>query len=196
MALKFQYNKTELQKIEKQLKQRYKALPTLKNKESALRAEVKKYKDALKKLKVELELELDKIKPMLSLFTEYKNLVSVKGLKVHTQKIAGVKIPTLDDVEFDIKDFSIFNNPSWFFDGTELIKHISKLKIILKIEQKKIEILEYARKKTTQKVNLYEKVQIPAFEEAIIKIKRFLADEENLDRSSQKIVKKRKAAIL
>ncbi|HCC31021.1 MAG TPA: V-type ATP synthase subunit D, partial [Marinilabiliales bacterium] len=45
MALKFQYNKTELQKIEKQLKQRYKALPTLKNKESALRAEVKKYKD-------------------------------------------------------------------------------------------------------------------------------------------------------
>ena len=133
---------------------------------------------------------------MLPLFTEYKDLVSVKGLKVHGQKIAGVTIPTLDDVEFEIKDFSVFNNPSWFLDGTELIKHIAKLKIILKIEQKKIEILEYARKKTTQKVNLYEKVQIPAFEEAIIKIKRFLADEENLDRASQKIVKKRKAAVL
>ena len=62
--------------------------------------------------------------------------------------------------------------------------------------EKRIEILEYARKKTTQKVNLYEKVQIPAFEEAIIKIKRFLADEENLDRASQKIVKKRQAAVL
>ncbi|OFZ21390.1 MAG: V-type ATP synthase subunit D [Bdellovibrionales bacterium RIFOXYA1_FULL_36_14] len=196
MALKFQYNKTELQKIEKQLKQRYKALPTLKNKESALRAEVKKYKDGLKILKEELRLELAKINPMLSLFTEYKDLVSVKGLKVHGQKIAGVTIPTLDDVEFEIKDFSVFNNPSWFLDGTELIKHIAKLKIVLKIEQKKIEILEYARKKTTQKVNLYEKVQIPAFEEAIIKIKRFLADEENLDRASQKIVKKRKAAVL
>jgi len=196
MALKFQYNKTELQKIEKQLKQRYKALPTLKNKESALRAEVKKYKDGLKKLKEELQLELEKINPMLPLFTEYKDLVSVKGLKVHGQKIAGVKIPVLDDVEFNLKDFSIFNNPSWFLEGSELIKHISKLKIAFKIEQKKIEILEYARKKTTQKVNLYEKVQIPAFEEAIIKIKRFLADEENLDRASQKIVKKRKAAVL
>ena len=56
--------------------------------------------------------------------------------------------------------------------------------------------MEYARKKTTQKVNLYEKVQIPSFEEAIIKIKRFLADEENLDRASQKIVKKRQAAVI
>ena len=38
----------------------------------------------------------------------------------------------------------------------------------------KLALLEYARKKTTQKVNLYEKVQIPDFEEAVIKIKRFL----------------------
>ncbi len=52
-----------------------------------------------------------------------------------------------------------------------------------------MEILEYARKKTTQKVNLYEKVQIPEYKEAIRKIKRFLEDEENLSKSSQKILK-------
>jgi V/A-type H+-transporting ATPase subunit D len=52
-----------------------------------------------------------------------------------------------------------------------------------------VEILEYARKKTTQKVNLYEKVQIPEYKEAIRKIKRFLEDEENLSKSSQKILK-------
>jgi V/A-type H+-transporting ATPase subunit D len=47
------------------------------------------------------------------------------------------------------------------------------------------------RKKTTQKVNLYEKVQIPAFEDAILKIKRYLEDEENLSKASQKILKSR-----
>jgi V/A-type H+-transporting ATPase subunit D len=52
-------------------------------------------------------------------------------------------------------------------------------------------LLDYARKKTTQKVNLYEKVQIPGYEAAIMKIKRFLEDEENLSKSSMKIVKKR-----
>jgi V/A-type H+-transporting ATPase subunit D len=51
--------------------------------------------------------------------------------------------------------------------------------------------LEFARKKTTQKVNLYEKVQIPGYEDAIRKIERYLEDEENLAKAAQKIVKKR-----
>ena len=58
----------------------------------------------------------------------------------------------------------------------------------------KLDLLDGARKKTTQKVNLYEKVQIPGFQEAIRKIKRFLEDEENLSKSAQKIVKTRKEA--
>ena len=41
MAIKFQFNKTSLNNLNKQLKVREKALPTLKNKESALRYEVK-----------------------------------------------------------------------------------------------------------------------------------------------------------
>ena len=46
MAIKFQYNKTSLGDIGKQLKMRQKALPTIKSKESALRSEVKKAKEA------------------------------------------------------------------------------------------------------------------------------------------------------
>ena len=47
---------------------------------------------------------------------------------------------------------------------------------------------------TTQKVNLFEKVQIPGFQDAIRKIKRFMEDEENLSKSSQKIVKSKREA--
>ena len=42
MAIKFQYNKTSLQQLEKQLKIRLRTLPIIKNKESALRLEVKR----------------------------------------------------------------------------------------------------------------------------------------------------------
>ena len=52
-------------------------------------------------------------------------------------------------------------------------------------------MLEFNRKKTTQKVNLYEKVQIPGYQEAIRKIKRYMEDEENLSKASSKIVKTR-----
>ena len=44
MAIKFQYNKTSLGELGKQLKMRRAALPTIKSKESALRSEVKKAK--------------------------------------------------------------------------------------------------------------------------------------------------------
>ena len=38
-------------------------------------------------------------------------------------------------------------------------------------------------------MNLFEKVQIPGYQDAIRKIKRFREDEENLSKSAQKIVK-------
>ena len=54
MAIKFQYNKTSLNNLGKQLKMRQKALPTLQNKESALRLEVRKAKERSEKLIEEL----------------------------------------------------------------------------------------------------------------------------------------------
>jgi V/A-type H+-transporting ATPase subunit D len=44
-------------------------------------------------------------------------------------------------------------------------------------------------------VNLFEKVQIPGYEDAVRKIKRFMEDEENLSKSSQKIVKSRQQQL-
>ena len=60
MAIKFQYNKTSLNNITKQLKMRQSALPTLKNKESALRLEVRKAKERSEKLIEDLDAALKK----------------------------------------------------------------------------------------------------------------------------------------
>jgi V/A-type H+-transporting ATPase subunit D len=79
----------------------------------------------------------------------------------------------------------------WFPDGIDILTTLARLGIEQEIWIRKMELLEHARKKTTQKVNLYEKVQIPGFEDAMRKIKRFLEDEENLSKSAQKIVKTR-----
>ena len=73
------------------------------------------------------------------------------------------------------------------------MKEVVNIALEREFYMRKMELLDRARKKTTQKVNLYEKVQIPGFQEAIRKIKRFLEDEENLSKAAQKIVKTRKA---
>ena len=56
--IKFQYNKTSLQQIEKNLKMRQRTLPIIKNKETALRLEVKRSKEEAEALAKKLQSEI------------------------------------------------------------------------------------------------------------------------------------------
>jgi V/A-type H+-transporting ATPase subunit D len=51
-------------------------------------------------------------------------------------------------------------------------KGLAKTAVEHEFVEAKLRLLEHARKKTTQKVNLFEKVQIPGYQEAVRKIKR------------------------
>lgn len=195
MAIKFQYNKTSQQLLEKSLRMRLRALPTLQSKESALRMEVRKARDQIKQLEDELEKQIESYDKMLGLWTEFDpTLVRVKDVNLSKKKIAGVPIFVLEGVEFETKQFSVFNRPKWFLDGVSLLQNLGEIGIKRDFIELKLNKLEYARKKTTQKVNLFEKVQIPGYEDAILKIKRYLEDEENLSKSSQKIMRSKKEA--
>ena len=105
------------------------------------------------------------------------------------KKIPGVRVPLLENVDFDIRPYSLFNSPKWYSDGIHLLKGLAQTAIEREFMLAKLNLLEHARKKTTQKVNLFEKVQIPGYQDALRKIKRFMEDEENLSKSSQKILK-------
>ena len=195
MAIKFQYNKTSLNDLGKQLKVRQKALPTLQNKESALRLEVRKAKDESDRLIADLEAALAKYDYLAALWNEFDpGLVAITDVDLHTVKVAGVKTPGLGEIHYEIRPFNAFVKPAWYADGVAILKELSRLGIESEVYQEKARILDYQRKKTTQKVNLYEKVQIPGYQKAIRKIKRYMEDEENLSKASQKIVKQRHAA--
>ena len=195
MAIKFQYNKTSLNELNKQLKTRVKALPTLKSKESALRLEVKKAKQRSEGLVEQLEAELKSYEYMARLWNEFEpGLISVTDVKLKTVKIAGVPVPALEEVLYDVKDINLFTKPMWYADGVQILKNLAQLGIESEVYTEVSRVLDYQRKKTTQKVNLYEKVQIPGYIEAIRKIKRYMEDAENLDKASQKIVKNKHIA--
>ncbi|MFO8129222.1 MAG: V-type ATP synthase subunit D [Bacteroidales bacterium] len=193
MKIKFQYNNTALHRLIKQLAIREGALPTLKNKESALRMEVKDARDQADLLEEKLHKEMHAYDEMVRMWGEFdEDLLAIDEVKLSAKKIAGVKTPVLEDVVFKTKPFSLFRNPAWYLDGIAILKKLTRIAIEQEVFSRKMQMLDYARKKTTQKVNLYEKVQIPGFQDAILKIKRFLEDEEHLSKSSQKIVKNRK----
>ena len=195
MAIQYQFNKTSLQALEKDLKMRQRTLPTLQSKESALRLEVKRAKDEIKALDEEVDRRIKDYDQMLALWGEFDtSLIHVDDVRMSIRKIAGVRVPVLEEVVYSTKEFSIFSSPKWFADGFNQLKAIADVGIRQEFVRRKVELLDYARKKTTQKVNLFEKVQIPGYQDAIRKIKRFMEDEENLSKSSQKIVKSKREA--
>ena len=148
MAIKFQYNKTSLTNLGKQLKVRQNALPTLKNKESALRSSVLEAKKESERLASELEASLKRYDYLAALWNEFDpGLVRIVDVDLRTVKVAGVKTPKLDEIHYEIRPFNAFVKPAWYADGV-----------------------------------------------AILKIKRYMEDEENLSKASSKIVKSRHAA--
>ena len=190
MAIKFQYNKTSLGELGKQLKMRQKALPTIKSKESALRSEVKRAKISAQEYRELFDRAVAEYEYMVALWGEFDcTLLRIADVDLTTQKIAGVRIPVLGGIDFEEKPYDVFSSPLWFADGVAILKRLAELGIQHEVYNRRVELLDYARRKTTQKVNLYEKVQIPGYEDAIRKIKRFMEDEENLSKSSQKILK-------
>lgn len=179
----------------KQLKVRQNALPTLKNKEAALRMSVLVAKQMAARTKEQLEDALSRYDQMAALWNEFEpGLISITDVELEERKVAGVKTPHLKKINYALKPFNAFVKPAWYADGVRILKELTEIGIKAQIYERIRQILEYNRKKTTQKVNLYEKVQIPGYQEAILKIKRYMEDEENLSKAASKIVKTRHAA--
>ena len=192
--MKYQYNRTALQRIERDLQIRRHALPTLQAKETALRLEIKKLSGELKSLEFDYRRMLNQTHDYAGLWLELPDLLRVAGADVDFRNVAGVKIPVLKNMEFRIRQYSLYANRAWTPGALEILKEMCALSVQINLARRGLDTLHQTRKKTTQKVNLYQKVQIPGFEEAIRKIKRFLEDEDNLSKAAQKIVKARHMA--
>ena len=194
MALKFQYNKTALQNLRRQLSIREKALPTLKSKEAALRLEVRKITAEIDLLKEEYQMIVKENQNYNGFWTEFPRIVKIRNIISEQKNIAGVRVAILKNIDFALEQISLFNMPSWIRLAISMFERLMTIQIRIEMTEARLNALAYARKKTTQKVNLYEKVQIPEYRMAIIKIKRYMEDEDNLSKSSQKIVKERNRA--
>lgn len=195
MAGDLQYNKTAMHALAKALKVRENALPTLQTKEAALRFEVKRSRQEARELEEKYQARREALAATYRLWGEFpESLVAVDSVSTGLRKVAGLNVPVLDAVRFREEPYSMVSAAAWVPAGVSILKEMITLTISRDLAARRTQLLEYARRKTTQKVNLYEKVQIPAYREDIRRIKRFLEDEENLSKSSQKILKARMAA--
>jgi len=192
MLEKFAYNKSTIQDFQRQLKVRRAALPVLLRKETALRQVIAVLKNTLSVKKVDFEALQNRLKNFESIWNEFPAIVKVERLAYKSENIAGTKLKSLQEVIFADLDLKLQYEPAWLPAATEALMSYIKAYLHLQNLEEKLEVLELARKKTTQKVNLYEKLQIPAYDEAIRRIKRFIEDKENIATAAKKIAKNKK----
>lgn len=193
MAISISYTKSAIQQYRKNLQVRQKALPVLLRKETALRQVVAGLNPVLLEKRNHFEAETVRLEAFESIWSELPLLVKVKRLHTSEENIAGSRVRNLDSVEFEALKLNPLFEPAWMPSAIEALQDYIQLKLELQFLEQKLKDLKLARKKTTQKVNLYEKVQIPAFENAILSVKRFLEDKENISTAAKKIAKNRQS---
>lgn len=194
MSRAFSYNKSTIQEFRKQLLVRRKALPVLMRKETALRQVIAKQKPELKALELKYKEEQQRLADFENIWNDLPSVLKVSSIETEEINIAGSKVTRLKKVQYEALQLNPLYEPAWMPAALEALRNLIDLNLKLRFLKAELSNLESARKKTTQKVNLYEKVQIPEFEEGIRKVKRFLEDKENISTAAKKIAKTKKAA--
>ena len=120
-----------------------------------------------------------------------KGLVSVKHVNTGFANIAGVTIPTFLSIETDVKEVDLWATPAWVDAAVETTTQILSLQCERAIYEEQRRLVALELQQTSQRVNLFEKVKIPACKDAIRVIKIAIGDEQAAAVISGKIAKSR-----
>ena len=124
MALKIQFNKTYLHELNKGLKIRLLALPILKAKKATLRIAVKRATDLAVKIQKDIQDAQDLIKPFLKLWAEFPRYLTIQKAHLSVRKIAGIKTPVLDHIDFHETPHPYVLTQAWVPRGLDNLKQL------------------------------------------------------------------------
>lgn len=191
---KIKYTKNELKAQKDALRRFERFLPMLQLKKQQLQAEIQNISAAIAGKEAETQevrAALGRWVEMLSEPAGLETLVTIEAIDRGEGNIAGVVIPVLNDVRMKLKDYDLYQTPTWLDDAVEALQQLIRLRIAREtLEEQRRRIAEELRL-TSQRVNLFEKVKIPECRENIRVIRIFLGDEQTAAVARGKIAKKR-----
>jgi V/A-type H+/Na+-transporting ATPase subunit D len=193
MAEKIKLNKNSLREQNQSLKLYLEFLPTLELRKQQLQKEVREAKMEIKEAREDFSILINEAKTWggrLENSTELvKSILKIKSIDSETKNIAGVKVPVLKKVNFNKRAYSLVAT-SWILDSAiNFFQEAVFQKESIKFLQQKFDLINKELTKTTQRINLYEKVLIPETKENIRKIKVYLGDQQTAAVCRAKIAK-------
>jgi len=124
-----------------------------------------------------------------------ETLIALESIDTDEGNIAGINIPVLKNVTFARQPVNIFETPTWYDEGLDVLEQLMRLRVEREnLERQKFLLAEEYRT-TSQRVNLFEKVKIPECSENIRVIKIFLGDQQTAGVVRAKTAKSRVLAF-
>jgi len=119
------------------------------------------------------------------------DLVRVERVTVGDENIVGTHLPTLESVKLEVREYGFLGRPHWVDRVVRALRETLELRIQMQVEQERLQLLETAVRRITQRVNLFEKVLVPRTRENIRQIRIYLSDSERAAVVRAKIAKKK-----
>ncbi len=194
---KIKFTKSELKHQRDSLKQFQHFLPTLQLKKQQLQLEIRKCEAKMLQIVREekvLNEDFQKWAEIFSLSQVHlmvSEILSIKELITSKINIAGLDVPVLERVEFNEKEYDLFETTPSLDDAIEFLKKNLKIQIEKRIVKKQLDLIVNELRITSQRVNLFEKVKIPEAKDNIRMIHIYLGDEDTASVGRSKIAKRK-----
>jgi V/A-type H+-transporting ATPase subunit D len=197
-TIKLTKNEQKAQKDHLKQYQRY--LPTLQLKKQQLQSVIMKVSQELAEKEAEREKMIGDLDDWVAVFAENRlfdedlkldNLVQPDRVVTKNENIAGVVIPTFQELTFKDIPYDVDDYPLWVDTAVIKLREIARLDALAKTLRRQRELLEQELRSTSQRVNLFEKVKIPEAIENIRVIGVYLGDQQTAAVVRGKISKKK-----
>jgi V/A-type H+-transporting ATPase subunit D len=124
---------------------------------------------------------------------DVEKLAEPEEIRTGSDNVAGLELPTFEDVSFPQADYSLFATPAWVDRALADLRQVNRLQAELDVLEKRYQLLNRELTKIIQRVNLFEKVMIPQCRENIRRIRIKLDDEQTAGVARAKIAKEKLA---
>ncbi len=189
----------DLQRQRDALRQYERYLPTLQLKKQQLQIEILRQISILEKKRHDQAANTEAAEAWAGLLSEPIDIrpwIRPKEIVTGARNIAGVDVPTFEQVQFESAEYDLFLTPLWADAVIEALQVLVALGEEISVLKKGIEILRHELRITTQRVNLFEKVKIPQAKEAIRRIKIYIGDQTANAIGRSKIAKRKIEAFV
>jgi V/A-type H+-transporting ATPase subunit D len=201
MAQKVKLTRPELKRYRDRLARCERYLPMLKLKQQQLQIRLRdaaaRRHDAEGGL-AEVEARLDSYRSVLADLSgvPLEKLSHPERVITSTKNIAGIDVQVFEDAVFPEATYSLFGTPPWVDGALEDLRERSHGEAAVEVLRQEEAVLQGELRHVIQHVNLFEKVLIPHYEEAIRRIRIHLGDEMTAAIGRAKIAKSKLTKVL